>query len=94
MAIAIQDEFGDDIEVIFNQGTYIALIIFFPPVFLTAIFLPNDLDRGVTGNFEVFHVGPDGKRLLHSKRGGKGKCTTEEEKADLFAQLSVLLGGK
>ena len=49
-------------------------------------------DRGVTGNFEVFHLGSDGKRLLHSKKNGSGKCTTEEEKQALFAQLSELLG--
>ena len=48
----------------------------------------------MTGNFEVFYLEPDGKRrLLHSKKSGKGRCQTEEEKVELFDQLRAILAG-
>lgn len=46
-------------------------------------------DRGTTGNFEITLV--ETGELIHSKKGGKGRCETEEEKQALFAKIKAAM---
>ena len=48
------------------------------------------MDHAVTGNFEVFVNGA----LVHSKRAGKGKATTEAEREDIKAYIRRELSKK
>ena len=48
------------------------------------------MDHAVTGNFEVFVNGA----LVHSKRAGKGKATTEAERNDIKAYIRRELSSK
>ena len=47
-------------------------------------------DHAVTGNFEVFVNGT----LVHSKRAGKGKATSESEREDIKAYIRRELSSK
>ena len=42
-------------------------------------------DPGTTGNFEVTLVAA--KKLIHSKRGGQGRCESTAEREALFAKI-------
>ena len=46
-------------------------------------------DPGTTGNFEITLV--ETGELIHSKKGGQGRCESEEEKQALFAKIRAAM---
>ena len=46
-------------------------------------------DPGTTGNFEITLV--ETGELIHSKKNGKGRCESEEERQALFARIKAAM---
>lgn len=49
-------------------------------------------DEGTTGNFEVTLV--ETNDLVHSKKAGKGKCETDEERYAVISAIDAYLAKK
>ena len=47
------------------------------------------MDAGTTGNFEVTLV--ETNELIHSKKGGKGKCESSAERAAVVEKINEFL---
>ena len=75
---------------------YDALVIALEDRFGDQVKCTPQMDPGATGNFEV-QVGTGDKKsatLVHSKKAGKGRVETQEEKDVIFAAIQDKLDGK